>query len=117
VTVPAGPVPVPAVVADIAAGRPVAAVWLNELGGVTFRVGSGRGLGEFVKTSTPSWSLRAEADRLRWATGYVSVPRVLGVGDGWLHTAGLPGASAVDPRWLADPRPGWRSCRRTVAWD
>jgi kanamycin kinase len=32
------------------------------------------------------------------------VPRVLGAGDGWLHTEGLPGSSAVDPRWLRDPR-------------
>ena len=40
------------------------------------------------------------------------MPRVLGVGADWLHTAGLPGRSAVDPRWVADPgaRPG-RSAR------
>jgi len=41
-----GASPVPAVVSRFAAGRPVRAVWVNELGGVTFRVGSGV---EFIK--------------------------------------------------------------------
>ena len=117
-TVPARPVPIPAAVARIAAGRPVRAVWVNELGGVTFQVGSGPGVGAtpgfgaaFVKVSPPSWAhnLIAEAERLRWAAGYVRVPRVLGTGDGWLHTAGLPGRSAVDPHWVADPRTAARA--------
>ena len=51
----------------------------------------------------------AEAERLAWAAGYVRVPRVLGAGDGWLHTAGLPGRSAVDPHWVADPRTAARA--------
>jgi len=110
VTVPSGPVPTPAVVSDIAAGRPVAAVWVNELGGVTFQVGSGDGR-EFVKTATPAWAhhLVAEADRLGWAGTYDRVPRVLGAGDGWLHTAGLSGRSAVDPHWMAEPRAAARA--------
>ena len=41
VTIPAEPLPVPAVVAGIAAGRAVRAVWRNELGGVTFSIGDG----------------------------------------------------------------------------
>ena len=32
-----------------------------------------------------------------------------GAGDGWLHTAGLPGRSAVDPHWVADPRTAARA--------
>jgi kanamycin kinase len=119
VTVPKGAVPTPSVVADIAAGRPVAAVWVNELDGVTFQVGSGDGR-EFIKTATPAWAhhLVAEVDRLGWAASYVRVPRVLGAGDGppqaggtprLLHTAGLPGRSAVDPRWVADPRTAARA--------
>ena len=109
-TVPTDPVPIPAVVADIAAGRSVIAVWVNELAGVTFQVGSGQDR-EFVKTATPTWAhhLGAEAGRLRWAASHVRVPRVLGAGDGWLHTAGLPGRSAVDPRWVADPRTAARA--------
>jgi kanamycin kinase len=66
VSVPCEPVPVPEVVARIADGRPLVAVWLNELGGVTFDVDGGR---EFVKVSPPEWAhlFVAEADRLRWA--------------------------------------------------
>jgi kanamycin kinase len=102
VTVPIGPTPVPAVVSEIAAGRPVAAVWVNELGGVTFAVDGGS---EYVKVAPPRWvhHVVAEADRLGWAGSYVRVPRVLGTGEGWLHTAGLAGRSAVDPRWVAEP--------------
>ena len=104
-TIPSEPVPVPEVVDHIAEGRPVAAVWVNELGGITFQVGSGPGR-EFVKTATPDWAhhLVAEAERLRWAARYVRVPRALGTGGGWLHTAGLPGRSAVHPHWVANPR-------------
>ena len=100
-SIPSEPVPVPGVVADIAAGRPVAAVWVNELGGVTFRVDGGR---EYVKVSPPQWAhhLVAEAERLRWATAYVAVPHVLGAGDGCL-AGGIPGRSI---------RAGWPSRRR-----
>lgn len=94
-TVPATPLPVPAVVRRIADGRSVHPVWVNELGGVTFRVGD-----DFVKVSPTD--VVGEARRLRWARRYVQVPEVLGVGDGWLHTRGLPGRSAVDPRWLSE---------------
>ena len=117
-TVPQEPVPVPAVVTGIAAGRPVTAVWVNELGGVAFQVGSGArprvrqdraaGMGASGGTSARG-GLVAEAERLAWAAGYVRVPRVLGAGDGWLHTAGLPGRSAVDPHWVADPRTAARA--------
>ncbi len=105
---PSEPVPIPVVVTDIAAGRPVAAVWVNELGGVTFRIDGGA---EYVKVAPPQWvhHLVAEAERLRWAVDYITVPRVRGAGDGWLHTAGLPGASAVDPRWVAEPRTAVRA--------
>jgi kanamycin kinase len=100
---PSSPPPVPAIVGRLAAGRPVRAVWANELGGVTFRVGSGDP--EFIKVGRTDFA--NEARRLRWATPYTVVPRVLDVGlDGdwaWLHTAGLPGLSAVHPRWLGAP--------------
>jgi kanamycin kinase len=101
-TFPTDPPPVPAVVSRIAAGRDVEAVWVNEVGGVTFRVGDD----EYVKTAPPAWSahLAGEVDRMRWAARYVTVPQVLGSGDGWLHTVALPGRSAVDPHWLARPR-------------
>jgi len=110
VSVPSEPVPVPDIVDCIAAGRGVAAVWVNELGGVTFQVGAG-GQREFVKVSSLQWAhhLEAERDRLAWAGTHIGVPRVLGAGKGWLHTAGLPGRSAVDPHWVADPRTAARA--------
>ena len=100
-TFPAEPVPVPAAVARIAAGRPVRAVWLNELGGVTFSVDGG----EYVKVYPEEYAnlLVTEGARMRWAGRYLAVPRVLSSGPGWLHTAALPGRSAVDPHWVAHP--------------
>src|SRR5579875_3300675 len=98
VTIPAGPLPVPAVVRRIAAERSVRPVWVNELGGVTFRVGD-----DFVKVSPVD--LTREARRLRWAQQYAPVPEVLDVDEGgtWLHTRGLPGRSAVDRYWQPAP--------------
>jgi kanamycin kinase len=109
VTVPIDSVPVPDLVTRIAAGRPVYPTWANEIGGLTFQVGDGDDR-EFVKVAPPhpEVDLHREAAKLRWAAAYVTVPTVLGVGrDGaveWLHTAGLPGRSAVDPAWIAAPR-------------
>ena len=121
---PSGFTPVPDVVAAIAAGRPVEAVWLNELGGITWRIdggtspvneaGEGRarrgraGLEtEYVKAGAGEFV--AEAQRLEWAGRYAVVPKVLGVGTDWLHTAGLAGVSAVDPHWVAQPRQAARA--------
>jgi kanamycin kinase len=98
VTFPTEQPAVPDVVARIASGRPVHAVWRNELGGVTFSVADGA---EYVKVC-PS-DLAAEATRLQWARQFTAVPEVLGLGPGWIHTAGLPGRSAVDPYWAARP--------------
>lgn len=108
VTFPSGPVPVPDVVDTLAAGRPVTAVWENELGGVTFAIGAGD---EYVKTYPAEHAplLTDEAVRLRWAGQYIAVPPVLGEGEGWLHTVGLPGRSAVDPRWSDDPETAARA--------
>jgi len=108
VSVPSEPVAVPEIVEAIAGGRPVVAVWVNELGGVTFAMDGGR---EYVKVAPPKWAhhLVTEVERLRWARARVEVPRVLGAGDGWLHTAGLAGRSAVDPHWVAAPRAAARA--------
>ncbi|CDO85968.1 aminoglycoside phosphotransferase [Mycobacterium triplex] len=107
-TFPPSPPPAPAIVEQFAAGRPVRAVWVNEEGGVTFRLGSGGSAPDFVKVATaPGADFTAEAGRLRWAVRYVTVPRVLGfgvdAGVAWLHTRGLAGLSAVHPRRLAVP--------------
>jgi kanamycin kinase len=108
VTFPTEPVAVPELVAEIASGRSVRAVWVNELGGVTFSVAEGS---EYVKVYPGEHAdqLAAEERRLRWAGHYVAVPDVLGAGPGWLHTAGLAGRSAVDPRWVGHPRTAARA--------
>jgi len=99
---PDQPVAVPGIVRRLAGDAAVVAVWRNELGGLTFHVGADR----YVKW-TPVGDLAGEADRLRWASRFTTVPRVLGHGtdgDGsWLVTAALPGRSAVDPYWIARP--------------
>lgn len=103
---PSGPLAVPVVVAGIAGDRPVTAVWVNELGAVTFRIGVADAPQEFVKVypAAVAHLLDGEVARLRWAGGYAVVPTVLDVGPGWLRTAALPGRSAVDLRW--SDRPG-----------
>lgn len=112
-TAPTGPVPVPAVVADIAGTRPVTAVWVNELGGVTFAVGTSPAV-EYVKVypDDAAHLLADEVPRLRWARAHAAVPIVLGSGNGWLHTAALPGRSAVDPYWSRRPETAARAIGR-----
>jgi hypothetical protein len=78
---PQGPVELPRIVTEFAAGRPTRAVWKNELGGLTFQVGV-EDARQFVKW-TPADSgidLSAEVARLRWAARFVVVPRVLDAG-------------------------------------
>jgi kanamycin kinase len=105
---PPEPVVLPPVVRALAGAGPATAVWQNEAGGVTWQLGSGAGR-RFVKWAPAGSGLpiAREADRLRWASRFSLVPVVLDAGsdaDGdWLLTAGLPGDSAVDARWRADP--------------
>jgi kanamycin kinase len=105
---PQGPVELPRIVTEFAAGRPTRAVWKNEVGGLTFQVGLGDAR-QFVKW-TPAGSdidLSAEVARLRWAARFVVVPRVLDAGadehGSWIITVGLPGRTAVDDHWKRDP--------------
>ena len=98
----------PAAVVALAGGVPLRPVWRNELGGLTWQLGEGPDR-RFVKWA-PAGSglpLAREAERLRWAARWSTVPVVLDAGadgeGGWLLTAGLPGRSAVDARWRADP--------------
>lgn len=113
-TIPIEPVTIPEIVSHIAAGRPILPVWHNEIGGHTFQIDDGASR-EFVKVSAPhpTIDLRLEAEKLTWAGHYTTVPVVLGVDiDGplhWLHTAGVPGHSAVAPRWIDDPGPAVRA--------
>lgn len=86
--------------AAVAHGDPVHPVWRNELGGLTFALGTDR----YAKWSPPGGpDLTVEGDRLRWAGAHTAVPRVLEARADLLVTAALPGRSAVDPRWIAAP--------------
>ena len=105
---PTGPVPTPSVVRRLAGAEPVTPVWVNPVGGVTWQLGAGA-TRRFLKWAPPGSGLpiAREAERLRWASRSTPVPAVLDAGsdaDGdWLLTSGLPGDTAVAPRWLADP--------------
>ena len=97
----------PPVVAELAAGRPVAPVWVNEIGGVTWSIGGGE---EYVKYGPPHWEFDADPEfaRLRWVTRYVNAPRPIdhGVDDSgnrWLRTVGIPATSAVLDGWNRQP--------------
>jgi kanamycin kinase len=106
--VPKADITPPPAVVEIAAGRSVRAVWVNEVGGLTFQVGDGIAR-QFVKW-TPHGSgidLSAEAARLHWAGTFTLVPRLIGQGadetGSWLVTDGLPGHSAVFDPWKQEP--------------
>jgi len=125
---PTGSETVPAAVHRLAAGGRAVPVWTNDHGGVTFRLdpqveveggagpsdpapeGDGGPTGvRFCKWQPLSCpvDLAGEADRMRWAAPFLTVPRVLDVAaddEGrWLLTAGLPGETAVSDRWRATP--------------
>ncbi|WP_260855727.1 aminoglycoside 3'-phosphotransferase [Curtobacterium sp. 9128] len=105
--------PVPAALSAVIEGRPAVPVWVNEIGGMTFRIGGDGSVGiaeEYVKwvpTRYAAW-IADEAARLAWAGRWLRVPEVLDHDadeDGaWLRTRALPGWSAVDPRWRDEPR-------------
>jgi kanamycin kinase len=99
----------PAALRAVVGDRPFRPVWVNVLGGTTFEINPDAYDRSFVKFA-PAGSglpLEDEAGRLRWARPFTAVPEVLGTGSdptgSWLWTAGLPGGTAVKPRWQADP--------------
>ncbi|WET79002.1 aminoglycoside 3'-phosphotransferase [Amycolatopsis sp. QT-25] len=107
--VPAGPVPVPDIVVALAGDAAITPVWRNELGGLTFRLDGDDGARyvKWVAAGTPEIDLPGEAERLAWAQSWARVPPVLDHGTdaegAWLITAAVPGRSAVEPRWKAQP--------------
>ena len=104
-TIPISEVAVPARVATLAAGAALTPVWLNNIGGLTFRTDDGR----YIKYGPldAEANMRDEAERIRWASEWTRVPEVLEQGQDatheWLVTEAIAGESAVAPRWIADP--------------
>lgn len=103
----------PAPVGRWAADGAAEAVWRNELGGVTYRLGApGRGE-RYIKVEDvgPEWEPAAVAARLRWVRRFVAAPAPVAFGgepggDGpraWLVTEAVGGESAVAPRHRRRP--------------
>lgn len=102
------PVPVPAAIAAVAGDRPLRPVWLNQLGGLTFELGTGedRLFAKWAPVGS-GLDLAGEVAHLRWAASFTTVPRVLDHGaddtGAWMLTSALPGENAISPRWKAAP--------------
>ncbi|WZH38522.1 MAG: aminoglycoside 3'-phosphotransferase [Microbacterium enclense] len=116
-SIPSASEPVPTRVRDLAGDATLQPVWRNNIGGLTFRATGADGI-RYLKWGplNAETSMRAEAERLRWASAFTRVPRVLDEGRDatheWLLTAAVPGRSAVDPRWVAEPATAVRAVGR-----
>jgi kanamycin kinase len=116
-SIPDAAEPVPDRVRTLAGDATLEPVWRNNLGGVTFRAIDADGI-RYIKRGprNAETSMRDEAERLRWAAAFTVVPRVLEEGRDatheWLVTAAVPGRSAVDPRWTAEPARAVRALGR-----
>jgi kanamycin kinase len=109
--VPAETGTVPAAVSRMAGGQDIEAVWINQAGGTTFRIGAGTPTDRYLKYApkgTGDTDFATEAARLEWAARHARVPEVLAVGSdesgSWLLTAALPGESAVSAQWMRRPK-------------
>ena len=100
---PAG-TPLPAIVARLAGSDDIEPAWLNLDGGLTVRLGA-----RYLKWVPSGMSLRAERERLEWASAFHPVPRVIDHGSDetgeWMLTRAIDALSAVtltsDPRAAA----------------
>ncbi|TDN91358.1 aminoglycoside 3'-phosphotransferase [Microbacterium sp. BK668] len=104
-SIPLAAIEVPERVRALARGARLRPVWVNELGGLTFRTSDGRHIKHSPRNLETSFA--AEAERLDWAGRYTDVPRVVEFGGDetheWMVTETVPGESAVAPRWIAEP--------------
>ena len=91
---------IPAIARAMAGGTDPQLAWRNELGGLTFRIGS-----RYLKWNPRSTGIDLERERLRleWISTRHPAPRVVdhGQDDGaqWLLTEAVPGGSAVGDEW------------------
>ncbi|WP_415977086.1 phosphotransferase [Rhodococcus sp. 077-4] len=104
-SVPDGDITVPTVVRELAGPDGIEPVWSNELGGLTFRLGTAR----YVKWMPAETSADPEDERRRldWVIQYSPVPKVIDTGSdatgSWMVTEALPWENAVSDRWMGDP--------------
>ncbi|WP_308010889.1 aminoglycoside 3'-phosphotransferase [Streptomyces sp. AC495_CC817] len=110
-SIPTPDLVVPDRVRELAGGAALEPLWANAIGGLTFRTDDGR----VIKWGPhdDEANMRDEAERMRWARRWITVPEVLEQGQDaeqeWLVTVELAGRSAVDPRWLSDPEKAVRA--------
>jgi len=104
-SIPDDSLSVPERVTELARGAAIVPVWINDYGGLAFRTDDGRFIKHGPRNAETSFA--GEAERLAWAAAFTPVPRVLELGGDdeheWLVTEAMPGLSAVDPRWIAEP--------------
>ncbi|MGM7667810.1 phosphotransferase [Microbacterium sp. A93] len=104
-SIPSGHIEIPARVRALAHAASLEPVWQNNNGGLTFRTDDRR----FIKWGPldPEANMRDEAERMRWASEWITVPEVVEQGEDatheWLVTVALDGLSAVDGRWITEP--------------
>ena len=88
--------------------RPIEVVWLNELGGLTFRL-TGGAQDIFIKwaPANSGIDLAVEQVKLKWAITYTLVPTVLEFGKdekgSWLVTEAINAENAVSAGWKKEP--------------
>ena len=94
-TIPTEPVAIPERVRLLARGAALSCLWANELGGLTFLATAADGEDFVIKWGprNQETSMRAEAERLRWAQEWIRVPTVIDQGEDddheWLVTAAV----------------------------
>lgn len=104
-SIPVESIEVPARVRELAGNAALIPAWRNGIGGLTFRTDDAR----YIKWGPhdAEANMRDEAERMRWARRWITVPEVLDQGEDaeqeWLVTVAISGTSAVDPRWVGDP--------------
>ena len=110
-SIPAASIDVPPKVRELAGASALTPVWLNGIGGLTFRTDDGR----YIKWGPldDEANMRDEAERMNWARRWIRVPEVLQQGEDdtheWLVTVAIDAHSAVDPRWAEHPESAVRA--------
>lgn len=105
---PRSPVTLSTSLTELVAGRAYEVVWVNQVGGLTLRIGRGPA-SMYVKwlPAASGGDVSGELERLAWASAYTPVPRVLNRGHddegSWFVTEAIDAQNAVSPRWRRSP--------------
>jgi len=109
-TVPSGNTPLPAALpddlTDLLNQHPARLLWVNQIGGHTWRVDPPGGP-MVLKWSPEPFTLAPEVERLRWLAGRFPAPQVVRSGSdaqgSWFSSVPLTGQSAVSEQFLREP--------------